>query len=90
MAESPSLNHTGWLIKIYVLPDLDLVILVFSLMFYEMDISNLCIRTYKEDHLYPSFQEIPLESLRMATGGRSNKKGVEMPSQITITKERNL
>ena len=45
MAESPSLNHTGWLIKIYVLPDLDLVILVFSLMFYEMDISNLGIST---------------------------------------------
>ena len=83
------------MIKIYARPDLNLVILVFSLMFYEMDISNLCIRTYKEDHLYPSFQEIPLESLKtfLATTTvvkRGNKNGVEIPSLITITIGKNM
>ena len=58
-------------------------------MFYEMDISNLCIRTYKEDHLYTSFSEILLESLKMVPGNsiccnNGKGEGVEIPSLISI------
>ena len=60
-------------------------------MFYEMDISNLCISTYKERGSFihvllgNSFRKSEDLTRQQYCGNNGKGKGVEIPSLITIT-----